>query len=361
MLTRLDWYIIKKFLSTFFFALALIITVAIVIDLSEHLDDFIQNHASSKELVFDYYIYFIPWFYNLFNNLFVFIAVVFFTSKMASNSEIVAILSGGVSYWRLMRPYFVASTFLAVIGFGLNSWLIPYCNGQKVKFENQYLNGRIDAENHAEKNVHRQLLPGKYMFIDHFSKRDSIGYKFTLEYFEGKDLVYKLSADRLAWNNETGKWHVNNYVERHLGDSSSIKRGEQKDIDIKFNPYEFFLRKDDVGIFNARELDRVISAERMRGAEKIEYYLVEKYRRLAMPISTIILTVIGLSVSSRKVRGGIGLHVGIGLGIAFVFIFLNQMTYAFAYSGFMSPLLAVWIPNILYSFIAYYMVLKTPK
>lgn len=361
MLTKLDWYIIKKFLSTFFFALGLISMVAIVIDLSEKIDDFIQNNASTRQIVLDYYIYFIPWFYSLFNNLFVFISVIFFTSKLASNSEIVAVLASGISYQRLMRPYFISAIFLAVLGYGLNSWLIPYCNSQKVAFENQFINGRRNSENNAEKNVHRQLVPGVYMFIDHFSKQDSLGYKFTLEKFEGKNLSYKLSADKLNWNSETESWQVFNYVERELGKKESVKRGDRKDIDIHFDPHEFFLRKDDVGIFNTAELNRVIEAEQMRGAEKIEYYLVEKYRRLAMPISTIILSIIGLAVSSRKVRGGLGLHMGIGLGLAFSFIFLNQMTYTFAFSGEISPLLAVWIPNILYSGIAYYLVLKTPK
>ncbi len=361
MLTKLDRYIIKKFLSTFFFALALIIMVAIVIDLSEKIDDFIQNNASTQQLIFDYYIYFIPWFYSLFNNLFVFIAVIFFTSKMASNSEIIAVLASGISYRRLMRPYILSALFLAGLGYGLNTWLIPYCNGQKVAFENQYINGRRNSENNVEKNVHRQLVPGVYMFIDHFSKQDSLGYKFTLEKFDGKNMTYKLSSDKLSWNEETGSWQVFNFVERELGEKESVMRGKRKDIDIRFDPHEFFLRKDDVGIFSTAELNRVIEAERMRGAEKIEYYLVEKYRRLAMPFSTIILSIIGLAVSSRKVRGGLGLHMGMGMGLAFSFIFLNQMTFTFAYSGEINPLLAVWLPNILYSGIAYYLVLKTPK
>ncbi len=361
MLTLLDRYIIKKFLSTFFFILGLIIIVAIVIDLSEKLDDFIQNQASTKALIFDYYIYFVPWFYNLFNNLFVFIAVVFFTSKMAANSEVVAMLASGVSYRRVLRPYIIASVLLALLSWFMNSWIIPWSNAQKVAFENEYINGRKDAEAQWQQDVHRQLKPGKYMYIDNFRKTDSIGYKVTIEEFEGRDLVYKLSAERLSWNDSASSWHVENYVERYLGTDSALMRGKQKDIAISFNPQEFFLRKDDVGIFNNSELDRVIEAERMRGAEQIEYYLVERYRRLAMPFSTIILTVIGVTLSSRKTRGGIGVSMAIGFGLAFSYIFLNQMTYTLAYSGEMNSLLAVWIPNFIYAIIALVLVKVAPK
>ena len=348
MLTRLDRYIIGKFLSTFFFSLALVSAVSIVIDLAEKIDDFIQNEASTRQLIFDYYIYFIPWFYSLFNNLFVFIAVVFFTSRLAFNSEIIAMLASGLSFRRLLRPYLVAASLLAVLSFFMNSWIIPYCNGKKVAFENQYINGRKNEE-HWQRNVHSQLQPGVYMYIDNFSKRDSVGYKFSLERFKGRQLEYKLSGERFLWNPKTGKWQVENYMERSFYNrKEKLVKGERKDIDIAFNPQEFFLRKDDVGIYNTAELNRIIEEEKMRGAEKIEFYLVERYRRWAMPFSTLILTLIGLSISSRKVRGGIGLHIGFGLGLAFSFIFLGQLTFTFAYSGDIPPLLAVWIPNILY-------------
>ncbi len=360
MLSRLDRYIIRKFLGTFFFSLGLIVLVAMVIDLSEKIDDFIQNHATTRQLIFDYYIYFIPWFYNLFNNLFVFIAVVFFTSKLALNSEIVAMLAGGISFRRLLRPYMIAAGFLALLSYSLNTWVIPYANGKKVAFENVYINGRRNEE-HWQHNVHRQLKPGVYMFIDNFSKRDSVGYKFTLEEFAGKELTYKLSAERISYNDKSGKWKADNYTERLFENGEEIRKGDTKDLDINFNPHEFFLRKDDVGIYNTAELNRVIEAERMRGAEKIEFYLVEKYRRSSMPFSTLILTLIGLSISARKVRGGIGMHIGLGLALAFSFIFLSQMTFTFAYAGDMPPLLAVWLPNIVYFIIGLVLFRLTPK
>lgn len=360
MLTRLDRYIIAKFLSTFFFALALISAVSIIIDLAEKIDDFIQNNASTKQLIFDYYIYFIPWFYSLFNNLFVFIAVIFFTSRLAQNSEIVAILAGGVSFRRLLLPYMIAASILAVLSFFMNSWVIPYCNNKKVEFENQYINGRKDDES-WERNVHRQVQPGVYMFIDNFSKHDSVGYKFTLEKFDGRELAYKLAAERFSFNSKTGSWRVENYTERSFIGKERLEKGQQKDIEIAFDPHEFFLRKDDIGIYSTRELNRIITAEKMRGAEKIEFYLVEKYRRVAMPFSTLILTLIGFSIASRKVKGGSGTHLGFGLGLAFSFIFMGQLTFTFAHAGDLSPLTAVWLPNVVYFIIGLVLFRFAPK
>lgn len=360
MLKKLDRYIISKFLSTFFYALGLISAISIIIDLAEKIDDFIQNNASTHQLIFDYYIYFIPWFYNLFNNLFVFIAVIFFTSRLATNSEIIAMLAGGISFRRLLRPYMIGASVLALLSFWMNAWLLPYCNAQKVAFENQYINGRRNEE-HWMRNVHRQLQPGVYMFIDNFSKKDSIGYKFTLEKFEGHDLVYRLASERFSYNDESGKWRVENYTERNFKGDTALKKGEEMDVQIAFNPKEFFLRKDDVGIYSTSELNRIIEAERMRGAEKIEFYLVEKYRRISMPFSTLILTLIGFGISSRKVKRGIGIHLGFGLALTFSFIFVTQLTYTFAYSGDMNPLLAVWLPNFIYLIIGIILFRNAPK
>ncbi|MDX5321491.1 MAG: LptF/LptG family permease, partial [Bacteroidota bacterium] len=231
MLQRLDRYIIGKFLSTFFYALGLISAISIVIDLAEKIDDFIQNNASTHQLIFDYYIYFIPWFYNLFNNLFVFIAVIFFTSRLAMNSEIIAVLAGGVSFRRLLRPYLIAASILALLSYFMNTWVLPYCNEQKVAFENQYINGRRNEE-HWMRNVHRQLQPGVYLFIDNFSKRDSVGYKFTLEKFNGRELSYRLASERFSFNSETGKWRAENYTERIFDGKEVLNKGIEKDIDI---------------------------------------------------------------------------------------------------------------------------------
>jgi len=254
----------------------------------------------------------------------------------------------------------IAASMLAVLSFFMNTWIIPYCNAQKVDFENQYINGRRNEE-HWQRNVHRQLSPGVYMFIDNFNKKDSIGYKFTLEEFDNRVLIYRLAAERFSYNMDSGKWHVENFSERIFGEEEVLNKGAERDIDIVFNPQEFFLRKDDVGIYNTPKLNDIIAAERMRGAEKIEFYLVEKYRRLAMPFSTLILTLIGFSIASRKVKGGRGMHLGFGLGLAFSFIFLSQLTFTFAYAGDISPLLAVWLPNIVYLIIGLVLFRLAPK
>lgn len=360
MLTKLDRYIIWKFLSTFFFAVTLIIAIAIVIDLSEKIDDFIENNATAKQLVFEYYLYFIPSFYNLFNNLFVFIAVIFFTSKMAANSEIVAILASGISFWRFMRPYLISAVFLGLISFYLNSWVIPYCDSKRVAFENTYINGRKNA-NFYHTRIHRQLKPGLYMYMDLFDQRNNVGYRMTLERFENRKLVYKLGADKLRWSADSNTWVAENYMERIFDPEEYVIRGTQKPIELNFDPEEFFMRREDVGVYNNEELDRVIEAETMRGAEKIEYYLLEKYRRRAMPFSTLVLTLIGVSISSRKVRGGIGLHIGFGLGLAFSFIFLTEMTFTFAHAGGMAPWLAVWLPIVLYLIVGWILYRVAPK
>lgn len=359
-LTKLDFYIIKKFLGTFFYAVSLIICVSIVIDLAEKIDDLIQNKANLKAIIFDYYIYFIPWLYNLYNNLFIFIAVVFFTSRLAMRSEIVAILAAGVSYQRLMRPYILSALFLGGISWLLNAWFIPYCNQQKADFENTYINGRRNAVPWQE-NVHRQISPGVFMFIENFNKKDSVGYRFTLETFEKQQLVNKISAERLSFNRDSACWKIENYTERVLSPKSKVTKGTEKNIQLDFNPEVFFLRRDDVGIFNNRELNEVIEAEKMRGAEKIEYYLVERYRRHAMPFSTLLLSIIGLTVASRKVRGGIGLHIGFGLAIAFSYVFVSQLTFTFAHAGDLSPLMAVWLPNIMFSILAFVLYRMAPK
>jgi len=360
MLSIIDKYIIRKFLSTFFFSVFLIICIAIVIDLSEKIDDFIENKATTKQIIFDYYLFFIPSFYNLFNNLFVFIAVIFFTSKMAGNSEIVAMLSSGISFRRLLRPYFIAAIVLGSISFLLNSWLIPYCDKKKVDFENAYINGRKNVDTWRN-NVHRQLQPGEFMYIDNFVIKDSLGYRFTLERFVELKLVYKLSADKLMWSVDSASWAVVNYVERTMYPKRTFEKGDKKLIALKFNPEEFFMRKEDAGIFNNKQLKELIANERMRGAEQVEYYLLESYRRSAMPFSTLVLTLIAFSVSSRKTRGGVGLHIGFGLALAFSFIFLSEMTRTFSHSGSLPPWLAIWIPIFVYALIGLYLFNKAPK
>lgn len=356
-----DRYIIKKFLVTFFFSVALIMAIASVIDLSEKIDDFIENNVSVSAYFTEYFINFLPSLYNLFSPLFIFISLIFFTSKLASNSEIVAVLSGGVSYNRFMRPYIIASIFLAALSFFLNGWIVPITEKNRIDFENRYINGRKNAEK-LKKDIHRQLEPGTFLYLQSFNYKDSIGYRISLEYFKGLNMTRKISADRLVYDHDSSSWMLENYMLRDFSKKEHLEKGLRKKISIpNFNPEDFFRRSDDVSALNYSELAYFIKAEQMRGSENAKFYITERYRRSAIPFTTIILTIIGVCVSSRKVRGGVGIHLFLGIMIAASFLMLNQFTLTFANEGNFSPLLAVWIPNILYSFIAYYLYKKAPK
>jgi lipopolysaccharide export system permease protein len=355
----LDRYIIRKFLGTFFYAIALIIAITIVFDISEKIEDFISKDAPLSAIVFGYYMNFIPYFVNLFSPLFTFIAVIFFTSRMASNTEIVAILSSGVSFNRLLRPYMVSATVLTVLSFMLNNFIIPPANAKRLDFENTYIR---NAYYFSERNLHRQVSPGTFVFFESYNNQRNIGYKFTMEQFEENKLVYKLSADYIRWDTLAGNWEVENYFIRKIEDLNEVvESGLKKQIHFNLNPQEFNRRIDNVETMNMFELDKFIAEERYKGSENVVYYEIEKHKRIAMPFATFILTIIGVSIASRKVRGGIGLHIGIGLLIAFSYIMFQQIAITFATNAGLSAMIAMWIPNFLYLVLGLYLLRIAPK
>lgn len=355
----IDRYIIGKFLSTFFFALGLIILIAIVFDISEKIDDFIEKKAPLRAIAFDYYLNFIPYFANLFSPLFIFIAVIFFTSKMASQTEIVAILSGGISFRRMMVPYMVAATLLASISFYLNGWVIPHANKTRLAFENTYIKNPYVLK---ARNIHRQLKPGEFIYFESYNTLDQMGFRFSYEKFEGRQLVYKFTADRLRWDTVTTQWRVENYRVREInGMQEYIRRGSVLDTTFGFLPAEFSTRENNITAMDNRELNAFIAEKRLRGAEGLQFDLVEKYRRSAFPFATFILTLIGVSLSSRKVRGGIGLQIGAGILLSFTYIMFMQVSTTMATNGNFPPLVAVWIPNVVFGIIAVYLYRTAPK
>jgi len=355
----IDRYIITKFLSTFFFALGLIILIAIVFDISEKIDDFIEKEAPLSAIIFDYYLNFIPYFANLFSPLFVFISVIFFTSKMASQTEIVAILASGVSFRRLLMPYLVVAVFLSGMSFYLNGWVIPHANKTRLEFENTYIKNPYVFKS---RNIHRQIVPGEFIYFESFNNIDNLGYRFSYEIFEKGVLIYKLRAERLIWNDDSEKWAVENYSIRRIdGIQESLFHGSKVDTTFNFTPDEFGKRINNIETMDMGELSNHISAKKIRGAEGIQFDQVEKYKRSAFPFATFILTLIGVSLSSRKVRGGIGLQIGLGLLLSFSYIMFIQITTTFATNGNVPALVAVWIPNIVYSFIAAYLLKNAPK
>jgi len=355
----IDIYIIKKFLGTFFFTLVLLIFIVIVFDISEKLDDFLRHDAPLKVIIFDYYLNFVPYFINLFSYLLTFIAVIFFTSRMASDSEIIAILSNGISFRRLLFPYFLSALVLGLLSFFLANFIIPYTNRSMFAFEKQYIN---NPRQFSEQNIHKQISPGTFIYLENFNIQTNAGWKFTLEKFDGRNLTFKLHGERIEWDSLRMRWKISNYFTRKIGGmTESITKGTKLDTLLPFRPADFTEDVEEVKIMNYFMLQEQIKKKELRGDPDLIKFKVKKYERIAFPFATLILTLIGVSVSSRKVRGGIGYHLGLGLALTFMYILFMQIFTVFATFGDLPPLLAVWIPNIIFGFIAFFLYRIAPK
>ena len=355
----LDIYIIKKFLGTFFFSMALIILIVVVFDISEKIDDFLAKDAPLKAIVFDYYFNFIPYFVSLFSPLFTFIAVILFTSQMATRTEIVAILSSGVSYNRILRPYMVSAVVIALLSLYLNNFLIPHATKKRIEFEDRYIHDQF--HNH-DRNIHKQIAPDNYIYLERFATEENTGYRFSIEKFNKGLLYYKLMAETIKWDSVKSRWMINNYFIRTInGADEYIKKGARIDTTFDFTPKEFGRKDNTVETMDYNELNEYIDSERLKGSDNIEVSLISKYGRTSFPIATFILTLIGVSIASRKIRGGIGMHIGLGILISFTYIMFMQVSTTFAAGGLIKPLIAVWIPNVLFSFLAWYLLKKAQK
>lgn len=359
-LKTIDYYIIRKFIGTYFFAIILIVGIAVIFDISEKLDDFMEKKPTLYQIVINYYLNFIPYFANLFSSLFTFIAVIFFTSKMAYNTEIIAILSSGVSFRRLMYPYFVSATIIAILSFLLTSFIIPPANKTRLQFENTFVRRPY---RYSERNIHKQVRPGVFVYMESYNSFNQSARKFSIEHFVDNSLQSKLISDNARWDSIKGKWTVENYyIRNYNANGQEVLHGESIDTTVFITPKDFSMRADLViETMNLFQLNDFIEQQQLQGADNINVFLVEKHSRFAYPFSTFILTLIGLSLSSRKVRGGIGLHIGIGLGIAFTYILFMRFTTMFAIGGVLSPGIACWIPNIVYAFIAFGLYRMAPK
>jgi lipopolysaccharide export system permease protein len=360
-LTIIDRYIIRKFLGTFVFAIALVVVIAVVFDLSEHIDDFFEHDAPIKEIVFNFYLNFIPYFVILYGSLITFIAVIYFTSKMAYDTEIIAILSSGTSFMRLLRPFFISAGIISVFSFTVSNFYLPSANRVRLQFYDTYIKPRPYS---TEKDIHRQILPGQYVYIQSYNTYTNVGSKFSMEKFEDGQLKSKIMSEYIRWDSIHHKWSVKNFYIRTIeGDTETISSGSSMDTTLNMLP-EDFKKKNDVFYFETMtlgELNKYIAALKMQGADNTNVYLVERGKRLAFPFSTFILTFIGLTLSSRKVKGGIGMHIGAGLALAFSYIFLLQFSSQFAISGSLSPMLAAWVPNILYIGVCFLLFRIAPK
>lgn len=357
-LTILDRYIIKKFLGTFVFSIVLIISISVVFDINEKIDKFITNNASLNEIVFDYYLNFIPYYANLFSSLFVFIAVIFFTSKLASNSEIIAILSNGVSFKRILKPYMISAAIIAIITFTFGSFIIPPSNVKRIDFENKYV--RKKSVDYASK-IQMQAAPGVIAYFGSFDNANKTGYNFSLDEFDENKLVSRLTANKILYDSAF-HWTINDYQIRNFeGLEENITSGETIDTTLYITPRDFLISETDHQLLTTPALFRYVESQKRRGIGNIQAFEIEYHTRFASIMSAFILTLIGASLSSRKVKGGMGMNIGIGLALSMGYILFMTISATFAVSGMVSPMIAAWIPNILFSFIALFIYTKAPN
>ena len=361
-LKLLDWYIIRKFIGTYVFAIILIISLAIVFDVNENLEKFSRFHAPLNAIVFDYYVNFVPYFSNLFSPLFVFIAVIFFTSKMAGNSEIVAMLAAGVSFKRLLRPYMFSCVLIALLSYYLSAYIIPHGTVIRQNFEAKYKNR---AKNTSAENVQLQVGKGIIAYIQHYDNNQKKGYGFSLDKFENKKLVSHMTAMEIQYDTISDSkfhWSARNWKIRQLkGLKERITSGTKLDTLIQMEPTDLVYSKGQQETFTSPELKEYISKQIDRGSGNVVQYQVEYHKRIASSFASFILTIIGFSLSSRKRRGGMGLYLGIGLALSFTYIMLQTVSSTFAVNAGIPPILAAWIPNVIFAGVAYYCYRQAPN
>ena len=358
----LDWYIIRKFIGTYIYSIALIISISIVFDVNENLAKFSQYHAPLKAVVFDYYANFVPYFANLFSPLFVFIAVIFFTSKLASNSEIISMLAAGVSFKRLMRPYMISCVLISTLSFFLSAYIIPHGTVIRQNFETMYKNKK---KNTSADNVMLQVDRGVIAYIQHYDNTMKKGYGFSLDKFENKKLVSHMTAMEAQYDTISDSkyhWTMSNWKVRELrGLKEHITSGMRRDTVIQMEPTDLVYSKGQQETFTSPELKEYISKQMDRGSSNVVQYQVEYHKRIASSFASFILTTIGLSLSSRKRKGGMGMYLGIGLALSFGYIMLQTVSSTFAINANTPPIIAAWIPNIIFAIVAYFCYKKAPN
>ena len=357
----LDRYILGKFVGTYLFAIAMIIVIVVVFDYVEKVDDFIQMQAPVKAIIFDYYFKFVPFFINQFSALFTFIAVIFFISKLAYQTEIVAMLSGGMSFRRLMWPYFLGALFITALSLLLSLWVIPMTQKDCVAFEQKYIARRVREQ--YDRHIYRQVEPGKFAYIRGFSKSTSVASFFALEQYEGSTLVGALEASDVKFDPQSKHWTAQRYTTRTFDEMGDEKFTQHRNLDtvINLDVVELGRLTEFLTTMNIVDLNDFLAQQRSKGSDSIRQIEVERHIRFSYPFGTFILTLIGVALSSRKVRGGTGLHIGIGITLCFSYIMLTRVFEEFAKGGSMPTMLAVWLPNIIFLIIGIYLYRKAPK
>lgn len=345
-----DLYIIRKFLGSYVFSILLLLAIVVMFDINEKLDAMLN--APLKETVFDYFMNYLPYFANQFSPLFTFIAVIFFTSKLADNSEIIAMLSSGISFHRLLVPYMVSAAIIAAFSFVLSAYVIPPANVKRIEYQNKWVsNKKIEYGS----NIQLQVSPGVVAYMSRYDNTTKLGYKFSLDKFEKKRLKSRLTAQTVKYDT-LYRWTLNDYVIRDFnGLRETIQRGTSRDTVIEMEPRDFLISDKDQEMLTNPQLKSYIDRQKERGVANIKGFEIELERRYSMTGAAFILTIIGLALSSRKVKGGMGINIGIGLLLSFSYILFSTVTSTFAVSGYTSPFVAMWIPNVIYTIIAVYL------
>lgn len=356
----IDRYVLRKFLGTFIYAILLFSAISVAIDLSDRIDDFLEHKVPFVTVLTEYYGNFVPYIVFLLSPMFIFIAVIFFTAQLANRSEIVAIISGGISFYRLLFvPYLFGAALLTALQLYGNHYWVPKSNRTRFEFESQYLNRKFVSK---DRNMHLQMDKETFVYVENYNNKDSIGSKFTLETIQDKHLTRKISADKIRWKGEKKQWALENYTDRRIDSlQESLVKGDKLDTTLNLLPSDFERKVNFKEAMTSVELQAFLEKERRKGVPFIEFYEVELHRRTAIPFATFILTGIGFAIASRKVRGGMGVHLAVGIALSALYIIFLQFSTTFATNGGLSPLLSVWIPNIVFALVAVYLVGKAQK
>ncbi len=365
-LKTLDRYIIRQFLGTFFLILVLIMAIAVVFDVSEKTEDFARMSATWREIVLDYYVNFVLYYSNLFSGLLIFIAVLLFTSRLAGRTEVIAMLSSGVSFPRFIRPYFIAATFLTAASLYLNHNVLPRSNRTRIAFEKAHIWSKFRIEDH---HLLREIAPGTIAYFESFDAPERTGYRFSLEQWDDGVLRRKMICDRATFDTTTGRWTLHGWQLRTLSqrpgkdalERETFARGNTLDTLIPLRPDDLGQRQETAKALGREELDRYITTEKARGSNRVAYYEVEKHQRTSYPFATYVFTLLGVSIASRKVRGGTGVHLALGMVMVLLYVFGMQMATVAATNADFNPLLAVWVPNVVFSLVAVWIYWKAPK
>lgn len=360
-LKTIDWYIIRKYLGTFVFTLGIFVVITVVFDISEHIDNFLKTHSTLQEIVFKYYAGFIPFYMNLLSPLINFLAVIFFTAKMANQTEIVPILSGKASFNRFLRPYFVCAGLIFVVSLFANLYLIPYTNNLKISYENSH---QFNGDDPTKSEVHIQLDKHTFVYVQSYDNTIHTGYQFILEKFDGDQLREKLVANNISYDSVKRIWSIRNYTIKYvngLKEKFVDSATRTKDTVLDMRPVDFIHYDNGYTAMATSDLVKNIEKEKLRGTGALKEMTYIYYQRFIYPLSSFVLTLIGVSISSRKVRGGIGLPLGIGIFLCFAYIVVDRFAFVFAVKGNMPSIIAVCLPNGIFGLVGLYLLSKAPK